>query len=77
MFAWLVGLGVRSQDYVCGSSSQTIAMPEDLDFGAKQDCVFILGCLCSLSKRECVLLSGLVSFHFHYPNPWHLKGKRV
>lgn len=56
MFAWLVGLGVRSQEYVCGSSSQTIAMPEELDLGVKQDCIFILGCFAVLASENAFCL---------------------
>lgn len=62
---------------MCGSSSQTIATPEELDLGLKQNSIFMLDCFCSLSKQESILLSGLVSFHFHYPNPWHLDGERL
>lgn len=77
LFAWLVGLGVKLCERLCGSSSQTVATSEELDLGLKQHCIFILDCFCSLSKQESILPTGLASLHFHHFCPWHLCSKRM
>ena len=56
-FAWLVGVGGGLCERVCGSSSQTVATPEELDLGLKQHSTFILDCSAVLANKKAFCLA--------------------